>query len=147
MWFFCLAKIGTGLSQKWEISYKIVPCFVLFFVFAFDFFWGLIILIDNCETSRLRGVQKWFWSRRPFLNDERTKEDNSCAPVINWFNSNWLNLNNRNIVWLVLSNNQPHQNHFCTPLRRDVSQLSINASFFKLPLTEANVKFELLKFC
>jgi hypothetical protein len=24
-------------------------------------------LIDNCETSRLRRVQKWFWSRRPCL--------------------------------------------------------------------------------
>jgi len=32
------------------------------------------------------------------------------------------------------------QNHFCTRLRRDVSQLSINASFFKFPLTEADVK-------
>ena len=28
-----------------------------------------------------------------------------------------------------------------------VSQLSINASFFKLPLTEADVKFGLVKFC
>jgi hypothetical protein len=39
------------------------------------------------------------------------------------------------------------QNHFCTRLRRDVSQLSINASFFKFPLTEADVKFGLVKFC
>jgi hypothetical protein len=29
------------------------------------------------------------------------------------------------------------QNYFCTRLRRDVSQVSINASFFKFPLTEA----------
>jgi hypothetical protein len=39
------------------------------------------------------------------------------------------------------------QKHFCTRLRRDVSQLSINASFFKFPLTEADVKFGLVKFC
>jgi hypothetical protein len=39
------------------------------------------------------------------------------------------------------------QNHICTRLRRDVSQLSINASFFKFPLTEADVKFGLVKFC
>ena len=32
------------------------------------------------------------------------------------------------------------QNHFCTRQRRDVSQLSINASFFKSPLTDADVK-------
>ena len=38
------------------------------------------------------------------------------------------------------------QNHFSTHLRRDVSQLSINASFFKFPLTEADVKFGLVKF-
>jgi hypothetical protein len=37
--------------------------------------------------------------------------------------------------------------NFCTRLRRDVSQLSINASFFKFPLTEADVKFGLVKFC
>jgi hypothetical protein len=36
------------------------------------------------------------------------------------------------------------QNHFCTRLRRDVSQL---ASFFKFPFTEADVKFGLVKFC
>ena len=43
------------------------------------------------------------------------------------------------------------QNHFCTRLRRDVSQLSINASFFQISidqnLAEADVKFELVKFC
>ena len=39
------------------------------------------------------------------------------------------------------------QIHICTRLRRDVSQLSINASFFKFPLTEADVKFGLVKFC
>ena len=38
------------------------------------------------------------------------------------------------------------QHHFCTRLRRDVSHLSINASFFKFPLTEADVKFGLVKF-
>ena len=38
------------------------------------------------------------------------------------------------------------QNHFCTRPRRDVPQLSINASFFKFPLTEADVKFGLVKF-
>jgi hypothetical protein len=27
----------------------------------------ILALIDNCETSRLRRVQKWFWSRRPCL--------------------------------------------------------------------------------
>ena len=36
------------------------------------------------------------------------------------------------------------QNYICARLRRNVSQLSINASFFKLPLTEADVKFGLL---
>ena len=39
------------------------------------------------------------------------------------------------------------QNDFCTRLRRDVSQLSSNASFFKFLLTEADVKFGLVKFC
>ena len=43
------------------------------------------------------------------------------------------------------------QNHFCTRLRRDVWQLSINASFFQISidqnLAEADVKFELVKFC
>ena len=43
------------------------------------------------------------------------------------------------------------QNHFCTRLRRDVSQLSINASFFQISidqnLAEADVKFGLVKFC
>ena len=43
------------------------------------------------------------------------------------------------------------QNYFCTRLRRDVSQLSINASFFKISidqnLAEADVKFGLVKFC
>jgi hypothetical protein len=39
------------------------------------------------------------------------------------------------------------QNHFCTRLRRDVSQLSINASFFKFPLTQTrnNVILNCLK--
>ena len=43
------------------------------------------------------------------------------------------------------------QIHICTRLRRDVSQLSINASFFQISidqnLAEADVKFELVKFC
>ena len=43
------------------------------------------------------------------------------------------------------------QNHFCTRLRCDVSQLSINASFFQISidqnLAEADVKFGLVKFC
>ena len=50
---------------------------------------------------------------------------------------------NRHPIYLKVRD----QNHFCTRLRRDLSQLSINPSFFKFPLTEADVKFGLVKFC
>jgi hypothetical protein len=125
MWFFCLAKIGTRLSQKWEISYKIASVFCFVFCFCFWFFLGGWLFDKTNQTMFLLLRFSQFELNQFIIGAQELSS----------------------FVRSPLRHGLRDQNHFCTRLRRDVSQLSINASFFKLPLTEANVKFELLTFC
>ena len=125
MWFFCLAKIGTRLSQKWEISNKIASVFCFVFCFCFWFFLGGWLFHKTNQTMFLLLRFSQFELNQFIIGAQELSS----------------------FVRYPLMHGLRDQNHFCTRLRRDVSQLSINASFFKLPLTEANVKFELLTFC
>jgi hypothetical protein len=67
-----------------------------------DVIW-LVLFAWRRPRGFVRRVQTWFWSRKACLNEERTKGDNSCAPMIHLFNSNWLNLINCSLhdMWLL----------------------------------------------